>query len=38
LKAGDDVSIARWVERALLPEYRITEGTLPVIDKAFQSL
>jgi 8-oxo-dGTP diphosphatase len=35
LKAGDDVSQARWVERACLPQYRITEGTLPVIEKAF---
>jgi len=38
LKAGDDVSQARWVERACLPQYRITEGTLPVIEKAFQTL
>src|SRR5262249_3003751 len=35
LIAGDDVSEARWVERERLPEYRITEGTLPVIEKAF---
>ena len=35
LKAGDDVSSARWVERCCLGEYRITEGTLPVIEKAF---
>jgi ADP-ribose pyrophosphatase YjhB (NUDIX family) len=38
LTAGDDVSQAKWVERASLPEYRITEGTLPVIEKAFQAL
>ena len=38
LTAGDDVSEARWVERARLPDYRITEGTLPVIEKAFGSL
>lgn len=38
LSAGDDVSQAKWVERARLPEYRITEGTLPVIEKAFQAL
>src|SRR6266550_6352432 len=38
LKAGDDVSQAQWVERACLPEYRITEGTLPVIEKAFETL
>src|SRR6266550_2210286 len=38
LQAGDDVSQARWVDRAALPEYRITEGTLPVIEKAFETL
>jgi len=38
LKAGDDVSQAQWVERACLPQYRITEGTLPVIEKAFETL
>jgi 8-oxo-dGTP diphosphatase len=35
LQSGDDVSEARWVERACLTQYRITEGTLPVIEKAF---
>src|SRR6266852_3152490 len=35
LRPGDDVSQARWVERACLGQYRLTEGTLPVIDKAF---
>jgi ADP-ribose pyrophosphatase YjhB (NUDIX family) len=35
LSAGDDVSEARWVERERLEEYRITEGTVPVIEKAF---
>ena len=35
LQSGDDVSQARWVERTRLPQYRITEGTLPVIEKAF---
>jgi 8-oxo-dGTP diphosphatase len=35
LAPGDDVSRAEWVERANLPQYRITEGTLPVIVKAF---
>ena len=34
LKAGDDVSTALWVERYSLGKYRITEGTLPVIEKA----
>ena len=38
LKAGDDVSSARWVERCCLGQYRITEGTLPVIEKAFGAL
>ena len=38
LKAGDDVSSARWVERCCLGQYRITEGTLPVIEKAFGQL
>jgi 8-oxo-dGTP diphosphatase len=38
LKAGDDVSQACWVERACLSQYRITEGTLPVIEKAFNTL
>jgi 8-oxo-dGTP diphosphatase len=35
LVPGDDVSRAEWVERSSLPQYRITEGTLPVIAKAF---
>ncbi len=35
LNAGDDVSRVLWVERASLPQYRITEGTLEVIEKAF---
>jgi 8-oxo-dGTP diphosphatase len=35
LEAGDDVSKAEWVERARLPRYRITEGALKVIEKAF---
>ena len=35
LGPGDDVSQTRWVERACLSQYRITEGTLPVIEKAF---
>ena len=38
LAPGDDVSRVLWVERAALPEYRITEGTLPVIEKAFESI
>jgi 8-oxo-dGTP diphosphatase len=38
LAPGDDVNQVQWVERAALPQYRITEGTLPVIEKAFDSL
>ena len=38
LAPGDDVSRVLWAERADLPQYRITEGTLPVIEKAFESL
>jgi ADP-ribose pyrophosphatase YjhB (NUDIX family) len=37
LQPGDDVSEARWVERKCLPQYRITEGTVPVIEKAFDA-
>ena len=37
LCAGDDVARAEWVHRgAVCREYTITEGTLPVIEKAFQ--
>ena len=36
LSAADDVSRAEWVPRRRLPQYRITEGTLPVIEKAFR--
>src|ERR1700722_18077750 len=32
LAAADDVSRAAWIQRRLLPGYRITEGTLPVIE------
>ncbi|MDQ6708656.1 MAG: NUDIX hydrolase [Acidobacteriota bacterium] len=35
LVAGDDVSRAQWVDRGELQRYRITEGTVPVIEKAF---
>ena len=38
LTPGDDVSKALWVDRTSLQQYRITEGTLPVIEKAFNSL
>jgi 8-oxo-dGTP diphosphatase len=36
LKARDDVSRAEWVSRSMLSRYKITEGTLPVIEKAFR--
>jgi ADP-ribose pyrophosphatase YjhB (NUDIX family) len=36
LAASDDVARAEWVPRAALKQYRITEGTLPVIEKAFR--
>lgn len=36
LQAADDVSRAVWVPRQELDRYRITEGTLPVIEKAFR--
>lgn len=36
LHPADDVSRAEWVTPARLPEYRITEGTLAVIQRAFR--
>ena len=36
LKAADDVSRAEWVARRRLAQYKITEGTLPVIERAFR--
>lgn len=36
LLAGDDVNRAKWVRRSDLNEYRLTEGTLGVIEKAFR--
>ena len=36
LKAQDDVSRAEWVPQSGLSRYKITEGTLPVIEKAFR--
>lgn len=35
LMPGDDVSDARWVTRAELAEYQLTEGTLEVIERAY---
>lgn len=34
--AGDDVSRVAWVKQSSLRDYTITEGTLPVIEKAFR--
>lgn len=34
---ADDVSRAEWVKRSELDRYRITEGTKPVIVKAFRA-
>ncbi len=36
LQASDDVSRVAWASRAELARYKITEGTLPVIEKAFK--
>jgi 8-oxo-dGTP diphosphatase len=36
-RAGDDVSRVEWVRRAQLGGYRLTEGTLGVIEKAFDA-
>ncbi len=38
LHAADDVSRAEWVRRSRLGDYRLTEGTLAVIERAFRSL
>ena len=35
LAAASDASGVRWVARGSLPEVRLTEGSLPVIEKAF---
>jgi 8-oxo-dGTP diphosphatase len=35
LRAGDDVSRVEWVRRSELMNYRITEGTREVIEKAY---
>jgi ADP-ribose pyrophosphatase YjhB (NUDIX family) len=37
-RAGDDVSRVAWVPRARLADYRLTEGTLAVIERAFDAL
>jgi mutator protein MutT len=35
-KAASDARTARWVSATELSDYRITEGTLPVIERAFR--
>ena len=37
LRPADDVSDAAWVQRSALASYKLTEGTLAVIEKAFQA-
>ncbi len=37
LCAASDCARAEWVPRRRLAEYRITEGTVPVIEKAFEN-
>ena len=37
LCAGDDVCMVEWVRRADLPGMQITEGTLAVIERAFEN-
>lgn len=36
LEACDDASCVEWAPRAALNGYKITEGTIPVIEKAFR--
>jgi hypothetical protein len=38
LCAGDDVSRVEWVKRGRLGEYRLTEGTLAVIERAYATI
>ena len=37
LAAADDSAAAAWVRRADLSRYKLTEGTLPVIERAFEA-
>jgi 8-oxo-dGTP diphosphatase len=37
LQAGDDAAQVAWVQRATLPTMQLTEGTLAVIERAFQT-
>jgi 8-oxo-dGTP diphosphatase len=36
-RAGDDVSRVEWVPRSSLGQYQLTEGTLEVIERAFDA-
>ena len=36
--AGDDVSRLEWVKRPELRDYRLTEGTLEAIERAFSNV
>ena len=36
LQAADDASRVEWVPQESLPDYQITAGTLPVIEKGFR--
>lgn len=36
--AADDVSRVEWVEKQSVAAFRLTEGTLPVIEKAFRMI
>ncbi len=38
LQAASDVSQVAWVPERKLPEYRLTEGTLAVIERAFANI
>jgi 8-oxo-dGTP diphosphatase len=38
LRAADDASRAAWIPQRLLSTYKITAGTLPVIEKGFREL
>jgi len=37
LRAADDVRRVRWVRRQALKDYPLTEGTLGIIEKAFDA-
>jgi hypothetical protein len=38
LEAASDVSRAAWVSRPELSDYRLTEGTVAVVERAFAEL